>query len=93
MDIHQERYESYMRRRIAEEREEEKLRSRLPSVRERYAEFLDNHADEIVAIELQRAYEACIEEGDEDMRYCIRKVLRYYMPASEYSIWRDTVED
>jgi len=91
MDIHQERYESYMMRKDREE--DEKLRSRLPSVHERYAEFLENCADEIVVIELQSAYEACIDEGDEDMMYCIRKVLQYYMPASEYDIWRDTVED
>ena len=94
MDIHQERYESYMRRRIREEEDEQlKLRSRLPNVRERYAEFLDNHADEIVVIELQRAYEACVDESDEDMMYCIRKVLQYYMPASEYSIWQYNREE
>lgn len=64
--------------------DDENLRSRLV---QRYAEFLDNHADEIVVIELQRAYEACIDEGDEYMVYCIRKVLQYYMSASEYDIW------
>ena len=64
------------------------VRSRLPNVREKYAEFLDNHADEIVVIELQRAYEASLDEGDEDTMYCIRKVLQHYMPASEYNIWQ-----
>jgi len=83
----QERYEAYMRRRIREEEEQEE-RSRLPNVREKYAEFLENHADEIVVIELQNAYETCVEEGEEDMMYCIRKVLQYYMSASEYNIWR-----
>jgi thymidylate kinase len=84
----QESYESYMKRRSREE-DEKQMRSRLPSVRERYAEFLENCADEIVVIELQNAYETCVEEGDEDMMYCIRKILQYYMPASEYNIWRD----
>ena len=69
------------------------VRSRLPNVREKYAEFLDNHADEIVVIELQNAYEACLNDGDEDMMYCIRKVLQHYMPASEYNIWKYNLEN
>ena len=53
-----------------------------------FGEFLEDHADEIVVIELKKYYKMTDVDDESGIRWAIDRVLKDYMVNEDYVAWR-----